>query len=115
MGAPGTFRSVVAIPSYGSRVELVQPIDGPSIYTTFLERRGPGLHHIGYYVPALEPAREQFRARGFEEVMMGGGHGVDGDGAFVFYDFTADFGSYVELISPPARRFPAHFEIDVDP
>ena len=35
----------------GVQFELVQPLAGPSIFVDHLKQHGPGLHHIGAYVP----------------------------------------------------------------
>lgn len=29
-------------------IELLQPLDGPSLFTDWFDRRGEGLHHLGY-------------------------------------------------------------------
>src|SRR5918998_872407 len=74
-GEPAEYRSLVAIPTYGPKVEIIQPITGPSVFTTYLEDRGPGLHHVGYFVPDMSEVREWFAARGVAEIMSGGGQG----------------------------------------
>ncbi len=38
------------------RLELIQPITADGSVARFLERRGPGLHHIAYRVPDLDAA-----------------------------------------------------------
>lgn len=113
-GEPSDYSQVVAMPEFGSTVEIIQPVVGPSIYSDFIEDRGPGLHHVGYYVPDLEPIRARFAQLGYEEILSGGGHGVDGDGMYVFWDLRDVVGSYVEAITPGARRHPPHWTIDVD-
>ena len=41
------FKFIIATTFVGeTQFELIQPIEGPIIYTEFLQRRGPGLHHI---------------------------------------------------------------------
>jgi len=114
LGVEAEYRSIVAMPAYGPALEVVQPVTGPSIYTTFLEERGAGLHHVGYYVPSLADARAHFAALGLEEVLSGGGHGVDGDGAYAFFDLRDVVGSYLEAIEAPARRHPPHDRIRVE-
>ena len=55
--------------SFGeSEVELLAPrrSDGP--IARFLERRGPGIHHICYRVPDLDAALERCRALGYKLV-----------------------------------------------
>jgi hypothetical protein len=55
-------------------VELLQPVDGPSIYKEWLERKGEGLHHIAVMAHNQEESdaiKERFAALG-AGVTMGG-------------------------------------------
>jgi len=113
LGRDADYRSLVAMPSYGPALEIIEPVTGPSIYTTFLEERGAGLHHVGYYVPSVADAREHFASLGIPEVLSGGGHGVDGDGEYAFFDVRDVVGSYVEAIEAPVRRRPPHDRIRI--
>jgi hypothetical protein len=110
-GDDASWISRVAVPAYGPSLEIIASEGGPSVFSEFLEARGPGLHHLGYFVPSLDEAVAIFANAGLPVVQSGGGHGVDGDGQFAFVDMTGTFGSYVELIEPPARRHAPHFEI----
>ena len=58
--------------------------------------------------------RDRLIAQGLTEVQFGGGHGMDGDGKISFFETLDGAASYLELIEPPARRFPPHFEIRLD-
>ena len=54
--------------------ELLQPLEGPSIYKEWLEERGEGLHHVACMRPTHEEAddlRGHFSDLG-AEVLMGG-------------------------------------------
>jgi glyoxalase/bleomycin resistance protein/dioxygenase superfamily protein len=113
-GQPGDFESHGVIPEYGPSLEIIAPLSGRSVFTEFLEAHGPGLHHLGYFVPSLDDERERLVARGLSEVQYGGGHGMDGDGKISFFETLDGAASYLELIEPPRRRFPPHFEIRVD-
>lgn len=108
-GAPSSYRSLAAVPHYGPQIEIIQPIEGPSVFTDFLDRTGPGLHHVGWFVPDMAEVREWFAARGIREVMSGGGHGVEGDGEFTYFDTVELLGSYAEFIQVPEKRFEPHF------
>lgn len=57
--------TVVSLPFGDSEVELLAPLarDGP--IARFLERRGPGIHHICYRVPDLDAALAACRAAGY--------------------------------------------------
>ncbi len=110
-GAPGRFVSRVAGCGADPHVEVVQPLEGPSVFFDYLERHGPGLHHLGYFVESLDAVREWFAALGLAEVQSGGGHGMDGDGEFAFFELPAPVGLYVEIVQPPKRRYPPHFTL----
>jgi methylmalonyl-CoA epimerase len=45
--------SVAMLPAGDSRVELLEPLNADSTIAKFLERRGPGLHHVALRVPDL--------------------------------------------------------------
>ena len=51
-----------------SRLELLEPTAADSPVGRFLERRGPGLHHIAIEVPDIESALERCRAAGLRTV-----------------------------------------------
>src|SRR6267378_4774726 len=47
-----------------SRVELLEPTSADSPIAKFLEKRGPGIHHIALRVPDLNAAVSRLKARG---------------------------------------------------
>jgi methylmalonyl-CoA epimerase len=51
-----------------ARIELLEPTVDESPVGKFLERRGPGLHHIAIEVADIEVALERCRAAGIETV-----------------------------------------------
>lgn len=52
----------------GPRLELMEPTEGDSAVGRFLERRGPGLHHIALEVDDIEAALDRCREAGAEPV-----------------------------------------------
>ena len=110
-GRPGKFVSRTCGCRTQPMVEIVQPVEGPSIFTEFLEKHGPGLHHVAYFVRSLDAVRAHMASLGIEEVQGGGGHGMDGDGQFAFFEMPGPVGLYVEIVEPPKRRYPAHFTL----
>jgi len=95
--------------SEGGRIGLVQPVEGRSLFAEALESRGPGLHHLSYFVSSLEPGRRRLLAHDFSEVMTGSGHGLDGDGAYAYFESAVPIGFYIQLVVPPHRRAAPHF------
>ena len=88
--------------------ELVQPLEGPSIFAEHLEAHGEGLHHVGRYVPDHPAAVEQALAAGFVELQSARGFGAEGDGAFAYFK-RPDVPLIVELISAPRVRIEPEF------
>ena len=57
----------VAVAFVGS-LELLEPLGPESPVGRFLERRGPGMHHVAFRVPDLDEALERCRHRDIELV-----------------------------------------------
>lgn len=53
--------------------EILEPIDGPSIYKEFLAEKGEGLHHVSVVSPRedVHAALDDFRKHGIEVEMSG--------------------------------------------
>lgn len=60
--------NIVSLPFGDSEVELLEPVDPASPIARFLDRRGPGIHHVCYRVPDLDEALERCRALGYRLV-----------------------------------------------
>ena len=82
-GEPGrfSFRHALAWKD-GVQMELVQPLDGRSIFADHLERHGDGLHHLGIYVPDQPKAVAELKAAGFRALQGARGFGARGCGTF---------------------------------
>lgn len=59
---------IVSLPFGDSEVELLEPADPGSPIARFLEKRGPGIHHVCYRVPDLDAAVAACRAAGYRLV-----------------------------------------------
>jgi methylmalonyl-CoA/ethylmalonyl-CoA epimerase len=106
-GKPATYRMRLAIANVGNLMfELIQPLEGPSIYHEFVDRCGEGLHHLGIFVPNLDAAIAEWKDRGYEVLMSGRGYGVRGDGGYAYLTTEGDLSAILELIEIPAERYP---------
>jgi LAO/AO transport system kinase len=87
---------VAMLPAGDSRIELLEPSSPDSTVAKFLEKRGPGLHHVAVRVPDLRAAVERLRASGarlLDEPRAGaGGH------LYVFVHPASTGGVLLELI-----------------
>jgi methylmalonyl-CoA epimerase len=59
---------VVFVGAGAGRVELIAPLRPDTAVARFLERRGPGMHHLCYRVPDLRAALAEYAARGYERI-----------------------------------------------
>jgi len=77
-------------------LELMEIVEGDHIVKEFLERNGPGLHHVGIYVDDLKRALEPWRRAG-RRVVQETAH-PEGIGT-VYLDTEEELGNlYIELI-----------------
>jgi len=85
---------------------VVQPVTGPSVHADAFRERGSGLAYVSWFVADLDPVAEHMARAGIAEAMRGGGHGLDGDGEFVYYDTSGLLCVYSQFAVAPARRRP---------
>jgi methylmalonyl-CoA/ethylmalonyl-CoA epimerase len=70
--------TIISLPFGESEIELLAPRDPASPIAKFLERRGPGIHHICYRVADLDAALAACRRSGYrliDEVPRSGAGG----------------------------------------
>ena len=60
------------------KIELLEPTDPESPVAKFLDKRGPGFHHIAYFVENVNEALLVARARGCEVIDEWSRKGADG-------------------------------------
>jgi LAO/AO transport system kinase len=56
--------NVAMLPAGESRIELLEPADEESTIAKFLEKRGPGLHHVAMKVPDLHETARRLESAG---------------------------------------------------
>jgi len=94
-------------------IELIEEIQGDTIYADFVREHGYGLHHLGVGVGDMEAGLAQAQAAGISIMQEGGGQGADGSGHFAYLDTESEVGTIIELIQfpelrvPPERIYPA--------
>jgi catechol 2,3-dioxygenase-like lactoylglutathione lyase family enzyme len=103
-GEPGRFSFWIALSDCDPQIELIQSLEGPSVYTEWIEARGLGFHHIGTFTRDMAADTAALQAMGLAVSQWGRGYGLDGDGGFTYLDSLQALGVVVELIEIPARR-----------
>jgi methylmalonyl-CoA/ethylmalonyl-CoA epimerase len=103
-GSAGTFSMLIALGGSDPQLELIQPLEGPSLYHEFLAEGGSGLHHLAFRVNDLAAATDAMERAGFPLLQAGSGFGADGSGGFAYYDTVAALGYIAEAVEPPRVR-----------
>jgi hypothetical protein len=99
-GVLAEFSMRLALCGADPQLELVQPLAGPGILDEWIERRGEGLHHLGYRVVSVDETIDRMHRAGYACLQHGYGFGADGSGAFAYFDTEAALGYLTEAIEP---------------
>lgn len=106
-GEPAEYKMRVALSYLGpTRIELIQPLEGETVYADFVREHGYGVHHFGVLVEDMEAALAEAKAAGIAMLMDGAGFGLEGDGHYAYLDTEALIGVTIELIERPTGRMP---------
>ncbi|HLN05688.1 MAG TPA: VOC family protein [Acidimicrobiales bacterium] len=89
------YRAIQLAFSNGSRIELMEPLEGSHFFDSFFERRGSGgLHHVTFKVDSIEQAVEAMKASGYS---LTGLHLEDVAWREVFLHPREAYGTLVQL------------------
>ena len=73
-GEPADFTARMAFTELGPvELELIQPVEGKSIWADFLRDHGGGIHHIRFNVDEVDPVREYLADKGIVPAQHGSG------------------------------------------
>jgi methylmalonyl-CoA epimerase len=80
-----------------SYVQLLTPVRDDSPVAKYLEKRGEGLHHVGYRVASCAEALERVKAEGYQVIDDAPRPGSRGTTVAFVHPKTA-FGTLIELV-----------------
>ena len=104
-GEPGEYRMRIALSYLGPlRIELIEPLEGDTVYADFLREHGYGVHHFGLLVEDMREAIAEAEDAGLAMIQDGAGFGLDGDGHYAYLDTEDKIGVTLELIERPKGR-----------
>ncbi len=115
-GRPCEYRMRVALANVGPmRIELIEPVEGDTVYSEFVARHGYGVHHVGVLTESMTDSLERAREAGLEMTQDGAGFGPDDDGHYAYLETEHLIGTTIELIERPKRRNPPEKVYPPDP
>ncbi len=86
-GRPAWAREKIAIAQAGDvQLELVQPVEGDSIYQDWLDEHGEGLHHLNFLVDDVDAVAEILAEDGFPSIQSGRFGTGERKGAYNYVD-----------------------------
>lgn len=104
-GRPAAYSMKLALNLQQPQIELIQPLQGPTIYHDWLQIRPEGgIHHLAITVGSLDETVATMAEAGFPAIQDGRGFGVHGDGGFAYFDTEHTLGFVIEAIELPSER-----------
>jgi methylmalonyl-CoA/ethylmalonyl-CoA epimerase len=104
-GQPAEYKMRIALSYLGPlRIELIEPLEGDTVYADFVKEHGYGVHHFGILVQDMDAAVADAKSAGLEMIMDGAGFGLDGDGHYAYLNTEDKIGVTLELIERPQGR-----------
>ncbi len=98
-GRPIGFRTRQAFASLGTvELELIQSLEGPTIWADFLAAHGPGIHHVRFNVENLEEVIDALAGRGIAVTQEGAG--IREGTRWANFDTEDRVGFTVEVMKP---------------
>ena len=93
---PAELAEIAFLPTGESEIELVRPTTGDSGLAKYLEKRGPGMHHLCLEVDDIAGMLAQLKARGIQLINEQPRVGADGK-QYAFIHPKSAHGVLVEL------------------
>jgi catechol 2,3-dioxygenase-like lactoylglutathione lyase family enzyme len=100
-GSDAAYSMRLAFAGEAPEVELIEPLDGASLYREWLAERGEGLHHLAVVVGSLDEATARLEAAGFANVQSGHGFAPHGKGGYAYFDTAEALGFILEAVELP--------------
>lgn len=106
-GKPYDYKMKVALSYIGKmRIELIEPLEGDTVYKEFIEQHGYGVHHLGILTDNMKASLKEAEECELKMTQDGAGFGPDGDGHYAYLDTENLLGTTIELIERPKQRNP---------
>jgi hypothetical protein len=98
-GESAKFRTRQAFADLGTvELELIQPLEGKTIWSDFLAERGPGIHHIRFNVPDEAALSAYLQTKGIGKTQEGAG--IREGSYWANYDTEKLVGFIIEILQP---------------
>ena len=98
---PASIKLKVSIAKVGAvDFELIEPGEGKSLWRDFLETKGEGINHMGFFIDDIEKEQAELEAKGIKAVYASR---FDGGGGAAYFATDEVGGVLFELIQWPPK------------
>lgn len=87
------------IPMGNTEIELIEPLEGESVWKDFLREKGEGIHHLKYEVESLNEAMDFFKSKGIACTQYGSAVGKNLGKTWAYFDTTKELGYVIEILN----------------
>jgi methylmalonyl-CoA/ethylmalonyl-CoA epimerase len=97
-GEPGNFKARLAFAELGQiELEIVEPLEGESIWSDFLRDHGGGIHHIRFNVDDVKPVQNYLAGK--EIISAQNGSGLRPGTNFMYFASEEKIGFVIEVMN----------------
>jgi methylmalonyl-CoA/ethylmalonyl-CoA epimerase len=100
-GQDAVYSMRLAFAGDAPEIELIEPVDGHSLYSEWLAERGEGLHHLAVVVDSLDATIAALETAGYPNIQSGHGFAPTGKGGYAYFDTTHVLGFILEAVEMP--------------
>lgn len=83
------------------KLQLIQPVKGDYYWKEFLETRGEGVQHLGFFVDDIDKETAEMEKKGFEVMYRSR---YEGGGGATYFDTGKTGGVLVEFVQWPPKK-----------
>lgn len=99
-GKKGDFKAKFCFANIGdTEIEVIQPVEGDSVWFDFLEEHGDGIHHVKFFVDSIVETKEYLESKGYTMLQSGVGVGPNEGRTWAYFKTQEDAGFILEVLS----------------
>ena len=82
-----------------TEIELIEPVEGNSVWKDFLSEHGEGIHHLKYEVESLNDTMAFFKEKGIECSQYGSAVGKNLGKTWAYFETQKELGYVIEVLN----------------
>lgn len=83
----------------GRELELIEPVNGESVWKDFLKEKGEGIHHLKFEVESINETIREFQKMGVECTQYGSAVGPNAGKTWAYFDTVKQLGYVTEILN----------------